>query len=219
MWRTRFATTSVNGLRRMSPSPSSDASNRIATGGALAATSGCVSSSGVVTVGSWVVHAVCEIVADVVDIVVALAVGLWNIVAGIFTWNWGRVWDGLVGIVSAIVGFATDISRIVTLGDLVGFFRDSANTWRLRNHVRDLIDHERRFSEDERKRIKAALGIDEGGFGFRLRVRALRGFARSDQVSPGSAIPDLVAFNNDPNPDTRVDLKLLTGFASTTFWQ
>ncbi len=172
-----------------------------------------------VTVGSWVVHTVCEVVADAVDLVVAVFTGLWDIVVGIFTWDWARVWDGFVRIVTTVVGVAVDLFRFVTLGDLVGFIRDSANKWRLRNHVRDLIDGQRRFTEEDRRRIKDALGIDGGGFGFRLRVRAMRGFVRSDATSVGAAVPDLVAFHNDPNADTRVDLKILTGFSSTSFWQ
>jgi phage-related protein len=50
----------------------------------------------VLTVAKWVIETICEIVADVVDVVVAVVVGIVNIVIGIFTWNWGRVWDALV---------------------------------------------------------------------------------------------------------------------------
>jgi hypothetical protein len=178
----------------------------------------------VTTVAGWVVRSVCELVADVVDVVVSVVLGIVDIVVGIFTLNWARVWDGLVRIVSAVVTLAVDLFRIVTLGDLVGYTRDSANKWRLRNHVRDLIDAARRFTPAERASIKEALGVDSGSFGLRMRFSALRGFVRSDSPSggglaAGAPTPDLVNFHNDPNPDTRVDLKVLTGFSSTSFWQ
>jgi hypothetical protein len=173
----------------------------------------------VVTVANWVVRTVCELVADTVDVAAAVLTGLVDVLVGIFTWNWARVWDGLARIVTTIVSAALDIVRIVTLGDLVGFVRDDANKWRLRNHVRGLIDGERRFTADDRRRIKDALGIDRGAFGFRMRFRAMRGFVRSDTVSGNAAVPDLVTFHNDPNAATRVDLRILAGFSSTTFWQ
>lgn len=74
----------------------------------------------VVTVVTWVVETVCEIVADIVDVVVGVVVGIFNIVVGIFTWNWARVWDGFLGIVSSIVNLIWDLVRLVTLGSLVG---------------------------------------------------------------------------------------------------
>jgi hypothetical protein len=173
----------------------------------------------IVTVGSWVVHAVCEIVADAWDVVVAVVVGIVNIVIGIFTWDWARVWDALVNIVASVITLAVDVFRIATGGDLVGFVRDSVDRWVLRDYVRGLINSNEGYTDDQRRRIRDALGIDGGGFGLRLRVTAYRGFVRSDAISRGSAVPDLVAWNNDPNPATKVDLKILAGFNSTTFWQ
>jgi len=174
----------------------------------------------VVTVVKWVVETVCEIVADVVDVVVAVVVGIINIVIGIFTWDWARVWDALVGIVSSVVGLIWDLVRAATLGSLIGAFRDRANAWSLRNYVIGLIDGRRGYSAEDRRRIKEALGITGGsGFGLRLRFTAFRGFVRSDQTRGEAGVPDLVAWNNDPNESTRVDLKILAGVRSTTFWQ
>jgi hypothetical protein len=172
----------------------------------------------VVTVVNWVVQTVCEIVADVVDVVVAVVVGLFNIIVGIFTWNWARVWDALVDIVASVVGLVWDVIRTATLGSLIGAFVDGANAWSLRGFVRGLIDGNRAYNDEQRAGIKEALGVDGGGFGFRLQFTAVRGFVRSDQMSEG-ATPDLVTWNNDPDADTRVDLKILAGFTSTTFWQ
>jgi len=173
----------------------------------------------VVTVVNWVVHAVCEIVLDIVDFVVSLVTGIIDVVVGIFTWNWARVWDGLVKIVSSFVGLVVDLFRIVTLGDLVGWIRDAANKWRLRSYVGGLIDGHDGYSVDDRQRIRDALGLDSGGFGLRLQFRALRGYVRSDDISRGEATPNLVLWNSDPNDQARVDLKILAGFSWTSFWQ
>ncbi|MEJ7567710.1 MAG: hypothetical protein WKF41_05535 [Gaiellaceae bacterium] len=173
----------------------------------------------VTIVATWVVVTVCELVADILDVMVAVVVGIVNIFIGIFTWDWGRVWDALVGIVSSVVGLVWDWVRTITLGSLVGAFRDRANQWRLRNYARELIDGNRAYSPDERTRIKDALGVNGGGFGFRLRLTAYRGFVRSDQGGDDGDVRDLVAWHNDADANTRVDLRILAGFESTTFWQ
>jgi hypothetical protein len=174
----------------------------------------------IVTVVNWVVTTVCELVADVIDLVVSIVVGIFNIIVGIFTWDWGRVWDAIVDIFAAAVALIWDIVRTVTLGSLVGAFWDRASQWRLRNYVEGLIDGNRRFSDDERTRIKRALGITGGdGFGFRLKYTAFRGFVTSAQNQGEGTPPDLVVWNNDPNEATRVDLKILAGEESTTFFQ
>ena len=174
----------------------------------------------VVVVSKWVVDTICEIVADVIDVIVAIVLLIVNIVIGIVTWDWGRIWDALVDAFSSVVGLAGDIVRLMTLGSLVGEFRDRANKWSLRNYVDGLIDNNRAYTPDERQRIKKAVGIDGGGFGFRLRVTAYRGFVRSDQVSPGTSVPDLVAWHNATEASgMHVDLNILAGFDSTTFLQ
>lgn len=173
----------------------------------------------VVIVAKWVVETVCELVAHVWDVIVAVVVGIVNIFIGIFTWDWGRVWDAFLGIVSSVVGLFWEVVRTLTLGSLVGAFRDRANQWRLRNYVRGLIDGNRAYSAEERNRIKDALGINGGGFGFRLRFTAYRGYVRSDQTSEEGGIRDLVAWHNDEDANRRIDLRILAGFESTTFWQ
>ena len=172
----------------------------------------------IVTIGSRVTHAVCELVADVVDVVVAVFGGVVNIIIGIFTLDWARVWDALVNIVTTVVQLAVDAFRIVTLGDLVGFVRDSVDRWILRNYVRGLIDGHKGYTDDQRRRTKDAVGVDGGGFGLRLRATAFRSFVRSDSTDE-SGTPDLVRWHNDPNATTKVDLKILAGVDWTTFWQ
>lgn len=173
----------------------------------------------IVTVGSWVTHAVCELVADAVDVVVAVVVGVVNILVGIVTWNWARVWDAFLNIVTTALKLVVDVFRVLTGGDLVGFFRDAVDAWVLLDYVRGLVDGNKTYSDDQRRRIKDALGIDGGGFGLRLRGTAFRCFVRSDSMSDESGIPDLVRWNNDPNPATNVDLKILAGVNWTGFWQ
>ena len=173
----------------------------------------------IVTVAKWVVTTVCEILGDIVDLVVSILKGLWDIFVGIFTWNWSRVWDGLMEIVGGIGGILGDLIRAVTLCGLIGEFRDSINKWRLRGYVQDLIDKSERFTDQDRQQIKDALQINGSGFGLRLVVQSYRGFVRSDYVKPGDTIPALVRWNSDTNPDTRVDLKVLAGFKWNKFFE
>jgi len=134
----------------------------------------------VVTVGKWVTRTVCEVVAAVIDLVVDLVVGLADILVGIFTWDWGRVWDGLVRIVGGLVEFAFTILRIVLLGDLVDFIRDEVNQARLRDYVRGLL--EKKYSGEQLDAIKEALGVDHGTFGLRVRATALRTYYGEQDV-------------------------------------
>ena len=71
---------------------------------------------------------------------------LGDILAGIFTWDWARVWDGLVGIVDGLVGGFFGLVRVLLLGDTIDFIREEINKNRLRNYVRGLL--EVRFADD-----------------------------------------------------------------------
>ncbi|MEA2862207.1 MAG: hypothetical protein QOC84_163 [Bradyrhizobium sp.] len=174
----------------------------------------------VVTLAKWVVQTVCEIIGDAVDLVVALLTGGWDIVAGIFTWDWSRVWDGFMEIVGAFGGLLGDLIRAFTLCGLVGGFRESINKWRLRGYVDGLIDTHERFTARDRAEIKKALGISgSDGFGLRLITQSYRGYVRSDYIASGETVPALVRWNNDPNPDTKVDLKTLAGFRWNKFFE
>lgn len=174
----------------------------------------------VVTVLKWVITTVCEILGDAYDLVVAVITGGWDIIAGIFTWDWSRVWDGFLDILGALGGLVGDLIRTVVFPcGLYGAFRDSVNKWRLIDYVEDLIDKSRRFTEADRADIKAALGISGSGFGLRLTLTSYRGYVRSDYIAPGETVPALVQWNNDPDPNRRVDLKKLAGFQWDDFWQ
>jgi hypothetical protein len=107
----------------------------------------------------------------------------------------------------------------MTLCGLVGGIRESINKWRLRDYVAGLIGKNARFSDTDREQIKGALGINGGGFGFRLIVQSYRGYVRSDYIAPGDTVPALVRWNNDTNPSTKVDLKILAGFEWNHFFE
>jgi hypothetical protein len=174
----------------------------------------------IVTIVKWVVKTVCEILGDLYDLIGAVLTGGWDILVGIVTWDWDRVWDGFTEIVGAAGGLIGDVIRTVIFPcGLYGEFRGSANKWKLITYVEDLIDSSSRFSDDVRAQIKSAVGITDGGFGLRLTVQSYRGFVRSDFIAPGDTVPALIRWHNDPNPDTRVNLKILAGFESTGFWE
>ncbi len=169
----------------------------------------------IVTVTKWVVQTVCEIIGDAFDLVVAIIKGGWDIIVGIFTWNWSRVWDGFLEIIGAAGGLLGDLIRAITGCGLIGGFQESINKWRLRGYVEGLIDKSERFSDADRADIKQALGINGGGFGFRLTVKSYRGFVQSDYITPGDTEPALKRWNDDG----KVDLKILAGFKWNKFFE
>lgn len=170
-----------------------------------------------VPIVNFVVHTVCEIVADIIDLIKNVVVGLWNIIAGIFTWDWARVWDGLVTLGGTIVGFVINILRILYLGDAIGYIIEQINEQRLRDHVRDLIDNNQKFTPEDRQAIKDALGVDFGAFGFRIRTRAIRTFVRSDFRLDGNDVPELIRWHE--NASLRLNIKELCGYEYAEFWR
>src|SRR5258708_35268231 len=56
---------------------------------------GCFLIWVIVTILTWVVQTVCEIVADVIQVIVNFVVGFWDVIAGIFTWDGTRILAGL----------------------------------------------------------------------------------------------------------------------------
>src|SRR5436305_1562091 len=68
----------------------------------------------IVAVVTWVVQTVCEIVADVVNLIVYIVKGIWDILAGIFTWDGTRVLAGLGEIVGGVVDFVGELIPIAT---------------------------------------------------------------------------------------------------------
>ena len=169
----------------------------------------------IVTIVTWVVQTVCEIVADVVDLVVNIVKGIVDIIAGIFTWDWSRIVAGLGEIIGGVILFVVELIPIVTLGTLVGAFEDNRNAWRLRDFASGLLTDKYGTNDPESlKKMQDALGISSGGFGLRLKCRALRTFIRSDTSTQRDGTPDLIVWLQA----TGIDLKLLAGFNPPEWW-
>ena len=166
-------------------------------------------------VGKWVTRTVCKLVDAIIGLVVDIAVGLYDIVVGIFTWDWARVWDGFERIIVGTVGFVFTIIRIVFFGDTIAFIREEVNKARLKNYVKDLL--EKKYKGEELEKIKDALGINHGAFGLRIAVRSLRTYVKSNYKSNPANPPDLILWHEDPA--LRINLKELCGFDYSEFWR
>ena len=171
-----------------------------------------------VVITTWVVQTVCEIIAEVVDLVVNIVRGIIDIVVGLFTGDWTRLAAGFGEIIGGIVAFVANIIPIVTLGTLVGAFDDSRSAWRLRNYAKGLLEDKYKDSNPEDfDSLSEALGLNSGGFGLRLKFRALRSFIRSDFSSPqNKGVPDLIVWLRDLQ--LGLDLKSLSGFNPADWW-
>lgn len=169
----------------------------------------------IVNVVTWVVQTVCEIVADSFDLIVNILRGAWDIIAGIFTGDWSRIVAGFGEIIGGVVAFVLELVPIVTLGTLVGVFNNSIDAWRLRDYARRLLQAKYGSSDpDGLKKMLDALGITSGGFGLRLKCKALRAFVRSDFSSQPDGTPDLFVWVRD----NHLDLKILAGFNPPPWW-
>ena len=169
----------------------------------------------VVTIVSWVIQTVCEIVAEVVDLIVMVGKGIVDVFVGLFTGDWTRLAAGLGEIVGSGLVFVANMIPIVTGGTLVGAFDDSRSAWRLRNYARGLIEDKYKANDPAGfDQMVDALGIESGGFGLRLKVRALRTFIRSDTATDGT--PNLILWLRDPA--LNLDLKSLAGFNPDAWW-
>jgi hypothetical protein len=168
----------------------------------------------VVTIGKWVIRTVCKVIAATVDFIKDAFVGIFNILIGIFTLNWGRIRDGFGRILGGLFSFALKLLRIGLLGDTIDFIRDEINKSKLRKYVAKLL--EAKYSGDELKAIKEALSVDHGAFGFRIKVTAYRSYVRSDYRSEKIKPPDLILWHEDPNAG--INLKELSGYEYSNFW-
>ncbi|MGH3455821.1 MAG: hypothetical protein ACRDP2_15485 [Nocardioidaceae bacterium] len=171
----------------------------------------------VVTVGKWVTRTVCTVISVLVDVLVAVGKGLYEMGAGIVTWDWSRVWWGFVGILGGLVQGVVDIFRVITLGDTVDFIREEINRHRLRDYVRDLLH--KRFARDPDGLAAAldAIGVDHGAFGLRIKGVATRTFVRSDRTDPDGGVPQLVQWHEDASLD--IDIRKLAGYDYDSFWK
>lgn len=166
----------------------------------------------IVTIATWVVQTVCEVIADVLDLIVTVVTGLIDFLVGIFTLDWSRILAGLGEILGAPLVFVLELIPIVTLGTLVGTFNTVGKNWLLRDYVRGLIQ----AKYEDPSGILQALGVNGGGFGLRLKGKALRTFIRSDFSSQRDGTPDLIAWLNDKS--LMLDLKSLAGFNPPPWW-
>jgi hypothetical protein len=154
-------------------------------------------------------------VLDVADLIANILRGAWDILVGVFTGDWSRALAGLLEIIGGSFAFFLQILSIATLGTLVGTFVGSANAWKLRNYARGLLQEKYGTKDPEgfRKMVEA-LGLDSGGFGLRLKVKALRTFVRSDFHSQPDGPPDLYVWVHD----NHLNLKVLAGFNPPQAW-
>lgn len=161
----------------------------------------------VVTVGKWVTRTVCKIVTVVIDIIKAVASGLWDVIVGIVTLDWRRILDGLIKIGLGIVLGAIRLIRILTLGDTIDFIIEEINKKRLRDHVRGLLGA--KYSGSTLDEIKEAIRLEHGAFGLRLGARAIRTVLDSETPSGADpAVPNLVALHEQG----AINLRELCGF-------
>ena len=168
----------------------------------------------VVTVGKWVIRTVCKFVVTIVDLLVDVLSGLWDIIAGIFTLDWRRILDGLIKIGVGIVKGFFGLVRIVLLGDTIEYIGDEIAKSRLRDHVRRLL--EAKYSGNTLQEIKDAIRLDHGAFGLRLTANAFRTRLDSETPSPAEpSAPNLVVLHESG----AINLRELCGFEfNEGFW-
>lgn len=161
----------------------------------------------VVTVGRWVTRTVCKIVAAVINLVVGVLEGLWDVIVGIVTLDWRRILDGLIKIGATILQEVINLVRILLLCDTVDFIRGEFDKAALRDHVRGLLDA--RYKGQERDDIAEAIRLDVGAFGLRLDATAYRAFLDSETESPTEpGVPNLVVLHESG----AINLRELCGF-------
>lgn len=165
-------------------------------------------------VGKWVIRTVCKFVSTVVDLVVGVIKGLWNVLAGIFTLDWRRILDGLIEIGGAVVDAFFSVVRIVFLLDTIAYIIEEVERGQLRDHIRALL--EAKYRGDELDAIKRAIRLDHGAFGLRLTFQSVRTFLDSEAPSPREpGVPNLVLLHESG----AINLRELCGFEFTEgFW-
>lgn len=168
----------------------------------------------VVVVTTWVVTTVCEIVGDVIDLVVNVVKGLIDIFVGIFTLDWSRIVAGLGEIVGGVLTLVADLIPILIGTSLIGAFVDAIDGWALRRYVRKLLTDT--FGATDPAGLQEmlnAIGLNGGGFGLRLEATADRSFIRSDFAPRKGGEPALAQWVADG-----MDLKTLAGFNPPPWW-
>ena len=170
-----------------------------------------------VKVGKWVVRTVCKFVGALINFFVDSLTGLWDLIAGIYNWDWRQFLDGLIMIGVASIDFSATHFRIILLGDTLDYIIEEYNRGQLRDYVRKLLEAE--YSGEELDNIKDTLRVDHGAFGYRIPMDSIRTFLDSETPSPLSpgnrGVPNLVVLHRQGD----IDLHELCGFKFTEgFW-
>ncbi len=167
-----------------------------------------------VTVGKWVTRTVCTLTGVLIDLVEDVIGGLWDIIAGLVTFDWRRILDGLLRLGIGIVLGVIRLLRVVLLGDTIQFIIDEINRARLRDYVLGLL--EAKYSGDTLEEIEDAIRLNHGAFGLRLKATANRTFLDSETPSPQEpGVPNLVVLHESG----QINLRALCGFAFPDgFW-
>jgi hypothetical protein len=150
---------------------------------------------------------VCKLVAAGLDFLKDLLQGVWDILAGIFTLDWRRILDGLLGIVIGFVIGVISVIRVVVLCDTYDYVKGELDTRSLRSHVRGLL--EAKYEGDTLTQIAEHIRLDRGAFGLRLTGTAIRTELDSETPSPTDpSAPNLVVLHESGE----INLKELCGF-------
>lgn len=158
-------------------------------------------------VAKWVTRTVCKVVGAVIEFVVGVLVGLWNVVAGIFTLDWQRIVDGLILIATSVIDPVMTVLRVATGLDTLVYVWDEYSRGQLRDHVRGLL--EAKYQGETLTELKYMLRVDHGAFGFRTGMLAIRTFLDSETPSPDEPeVPNLVVLHERGD----IDLNELCGF-------
>lgn len=168
----------------------------------------------VVKVGKWVVRTVCKVVGTLVDWVVNVVKGLWDIIAGIFTLDWRRILDGLLQIVLETINAALTLVRVAVLLDTLDFIITEIQQGQLKAYIRTKLGF--KYSGQEFQDIIDNLRIDHGAFGYRINMRAIRTILDSETLSTEErGVPNLVVLHEQG----KINLRELCGFDFTEgFW-
>ncbi|MFE5189924.1 hypothetical protein [Streptomyces sp. NPDC056628] len=142
----------------------------------------------------FVVRWVCWVVTTLWEYAKDVFRGIVNIIAGIFTADWRRILDGLIGILTGFVLTGIQVVRLVLWGELVAFVIDEINDARIRDHVRRELA--RRYSGRTYEEIKRAINLDYGPFGLRMTGTVYRTVLDSQTRSPTDpTTPNLVVLH------------------------
>lgn len=165
-------------------------------------------------VGKWVTRTVCKLVGAIISLIVDIATGLWDVVAGIFTLDWRRILDGLIKIGGSIIDNVLKILRVVFLLDTLDYIITEIQRNRLKTYVRTKLGF--KYSGQEFQDIVDFLRIDHGAFGYRISMRAIRTFLDSETLSSvEDGVPNLVVLDEQG----AINLRELCGFEFTEgFW-